>query len=463
MSRSAFPLLVLLSLVALVVLGCSDDPVTQKDPVDDSGLVRGEVNPDVGEFSFTVATADGATGALSGPFVIHGRNIHYDEGLGALVADLSVVNHSRASFPEPVGLTFLSLRPEGVEVLNPDNNVHGDGAAIVFEFANDDLLWTPGEESFPRPVHFKTERGGAVAFTARIDIGLPIEGGSIGGIVWHDANRDGAIDPGEGGIGGVEIFMTRENEEGSTIPEILYRTLTDRDGMYRFDRLRAGFYTVTKAYNPRLEPTTPTVIQVILVEENGQVSDFLAANFGCVVREPPPPDSTLVEVGDWIHSTGEYWIPGPDEYGRPRLRAERFEVKDCARPTDLITVDDCSQLPIVLAGPVTQIEPDKRRIQVMDTWLVVPPDSLVISMEIRGMIDLEDIEIGDRVRAVIDFRPMSFGPLGPIVRELFWWEREYDEVTGFVRWVEHSPSGVPVRVRVLDTLVEITNLAVVRP
>ena len=37
-----------------------------------------------------------------------------------------------------------------VEILNPDNDIHGPGAAIVFEFANDDAMWTPGEESFPR-------------------------------------------------------------------------------------------------------------------------------------------------------------------------------------------------------------------------------------------------------------------------------------------------------------------------
>ena len=46
-----------------------------------------------------------------------------------------------------------------------------DGAAIVFHFANDDGLWTPGEESLARTVEFGVTKGTAIAFIARLDLG----------------------------------------------------------------------------------------------------------------------------------------------------------------------------------------------------------------------------------------------------------------------------------------------------
>lgn len=453
MSRSIrFFSLLLVSLVALGgVTGCSHDPVAGDNPATDSGLVRGDVGLTYGDFDLTVETAGDPNQPLVGPFVIRGRNIHYDDEAGALVADLYVVNQSRTAFPEPIGLTFVRLLPEGVEILNPDNDVHGDGAAIVFGFANDDGLWTPGEVSLARPVQFKTPRGQSVAFVARIDVGTSPQGGAIGGLVWHDRNSNGSVDPGEEGLGGVPVILTNGGPEASSSPpEILRRALTDPSGHYRFDGLRAGLYLVQREPEDRLVPTTPTTIQVILVQDGDHVSDFLDANFGCLVQTPP--DSAFVEVGDWVDARGEFGgVP-------PRLLARMLDVTDCSvTPSFTADGDSCLGLPIELRGPVTDIDVAQRRIQVMNTWLTVVPDSMIVSMETRLMLDLEDISIGDRVRAVCtDER----GPVAPLALELAWWNDPLDEAMGFVRQVIRREDGSVLALVVVDTRIELTTLTV---
>jgi hypothetical protein len=448
MSRSIrFLSLLLVSLVALGgVFGCSNDPVAGDNPATDAGLVRGDVGLTYGDFDLTVETAGDPNQPVVGPFVIRGRNIHYDDEAGALVADLYVVNHSRTAFPEPIGLTFVRLLPEGVEVLNPDNDIHGDGAAIVFGFANDDGVWTPGEVSLARPVQFKTPEGQSVAFVARIDVGTSPRGGAIGGLVWHDRNSNGSVDPGEEGLGGVPVIVTTGGPESP--PEILRRTLTDRTGHYRFDGLRAGLYLVQREALDKLVPTTPTTIQVILVQDGDDVSDFLDANFGCLVQTPP--DSALVEVGDWVDARGEFGgVP-------PRLLARMLDVKDCTvNPSFTADGDSCVGLPIELRGPVTDIDVANRRIQVMNSWLYVPPDSAIISTNVFLMLDLEDISIGDRVRAVCtDER----GPVAPMALELAWWNEPLDGAMGFVRQVIRREDGPVLGVVVLDTRIDFTDL-----
>ena len=446
-------------LAALVSFAaCSDNPVTDTNTDDPSPLVSGGIDAGVGDFELTVARADGPSDLLPGPFVLRGRNIHYDDALGALVADLSVVNQSRTSFPEPVGLTFVRLLPEGVEVLNPDNDVHGAGAQVGFDFANDDAMWTPGEESLPRQVQFKAERGRAVAFVARIDVGPRPEGGAIGGLVWNDRNKDGVPDPDEPGIGGLEVFMTRDGgPETSAYPEIHYRTRTDRTGRYHFDNLRAGLYRVQGPISPGCDPTTPTVLDVILVADDGHVSDFLDADFGCFIRETPPPDSAFVDVGDWVEATGSY-VPLKDNTRVHGLLARILGVKDCdpvPPPVTLADTDECTGLPMELRGPVTDIARERRALRVMETWLLVPPDSLIDAANVRLMIPLDKIEVGDRVRAVVQ-RPG--GPVALTALELAWWNEDRDMILGFVDHVDRDAEGRPLRLHVLDTLINLNNL-----
>jgi len=453
--------------LAVVLLGvlvglaaCSDNPVGDTTPADDTGLASGGIDVATGDFELTVATAGDPSRPFPGPFAILGRNIHYDDALGALVADLSVVNHSRTSFPEPVGLTFVRLLPEGVEVLNPDNDQHGDGAYIVFQFANDDAMWTPGEQSLPREVQFKVERGRAVAFVARIMVGTLPTGGSIGGIVWNDLNKDGVMDSVETGLGGVPVGLAHDDTPvTSNVRSVIRTTRTDRTGHYRFDHLIAGHYIVFKM-DGGCQPTTPTQIQVLLVEDNGEVSSFLDADFGCYAElpPPPPPDTSLVEVGDWVKATGEYIAPDPTTIPIG-LIARILEVKDCEPrpgPVSITDGNDCAWLPMELRGPVTAIARERHALRVMDTWLVVPPDSLLDpATNIRLWIPLDKIEVGDRVRAVVH---QPGGPLPLMAIELAWWYEDEDMILGFVDRVDRDANGVPFRLLVLGTQIGLNQL-----
>ena len=67
--------------------------------------------------------------------------------------------------------------------------------------------------------------------------------GSIGDYVWFDANADGVQDPSESAIANVTVTLAGDLN-GDGIDEIL-TTTTDADGLYLFDFLPAGPYTIT--------------------------------------------------------------------------------------------------------------------------------------------------------------------------------------------------------------------------
>jgi len=268
-----------LTVLGLGLVGCSEDlptntPAGGNDPA--TGVFRVDMGDDNIDFQIISTKNGDPENPIDGPFAILGRNIRYDSDMGALIVDLSVKNLGENTFDEVITLTFLSLLPDGVTVLNPDNGENGPGAAIDFEFENDDGQWTPGEESLARETHFSVEEGISIGFVARLDTGTGGGGGlgSIGGMVWNDANGDGIMDEDEASIEGAMLELASEGMEAMT-------TATGADGTYSFDDLSSGFYTVTKRPSEGMVPTTPTMIFVILVLDDGEVISFLAANFGC--------------------------------------------------------------------------------------------------------------------------------------------------------------------------------------
>ncbi len=270
----SFPLLVLA--IALAMAGCSSDsPMSSSvpDSADERGVIRGVLNPGGVDFEFTSATNGDPENPIEGPFAIRGRNVRYEDG--ALLVDLSVANLGNNTYNEPVSLTFASIAPEGVTVLDPDGEESGPGAVISFQFENDDAMWTPGEESLSRATGFVVAAGTAIAFVAILDAGNGEDGkGSIGGMVWDDADGDSIMDTNEAGIEGAMLTL---NAEG--LVEMV--TASAADGSYAFTGLDAGFYTVDKIAEEGVEITTGRPIYVALVESEGVVSSFLAANFGC--------------------------------------------------------------------------------------------------------------------------------------------------------------------------------------
>ncbi|MEN8007599.1 MAG: SdrD B-like domain-containing protein, partial [Candidatus Krumholzibacteriota bacterium] len=301
-----------LTILGLGLTGCSEDnpldvPAGNNDSA--TGVFRVDVTDDNLDFEIISTKNGDPANPIEGPFSIRGRNIRYDSEMGALILDLSVKNLGDNTFDEVVTLTFLSLLPEGITVLNPDNGENGPGAAIDFEFENDDAQWAPGEESLPRETYFLVEDGISIGFIARLDTGTGGGAlGSIGGLVWDDANGDGLMDEDESFIEGATLELTAEGMEAMT-------TETGADGTYTFNDLASGFYKVTKLPSEGMAATTPTMIYVILVLEDGQVISFLAANFGCMAEGGGELASISGVVfddanGDGVQDEGELGLSG---------------------------------------------------------------------------------------------------------------------------------------------------------
>jgi len=427
-------LLLLLALIAaLVVAGCSgdDDGITTpgQQPPTSTGVVRGEIGTGDVAFEFASLVDPDAPNPPPGPFLIRGRDIVYDPEAGVLSVDLTVVNAGENTFPEPVTLTFVELLPEGVTVENADNGETGPGAAILMEFENDDAMWTPGEASLPRTVQFGVEPGVSIGFVARVDVGMLPDGGTIGGLVWHDVDEDGAVDPDEAGLGGFAIRL----EAG---PDQQWFAMTGPDGSFRFDGLAAGYYAVIRLPRDDARPTTPPQMQVVLVaDEDGEVSDFLTADFGVRLVAGPPPGGEI-QVGDCVAAKGEF--------ARAPMRLDASHFCPCG-PDDDDKDGDCWDR---IAGPVTGLSVPRQAVQVMGTWIHVPARI--------GDLDLEDVAIGQRVRVQVR---VEDGPDEPhlVACSLRTFEGHFDRVRGIVQAVRHDEAGRVIGVRVLNTPIAVRD------
>ncbi|HKW13185.1 MAG TPA: SdrD B-like domain-containing protein [Candidatus Krumholzibacteria bacterium] len=429
--RKILPLLLCLFTMWLLP-ACSDDATKPPASAGGDGTIHGQIHDSDFEFEVT----DGQPGdPFAGPFLLRGRNLHYSDDLGALVVDLTVVNRGIVSQHEPIGLTFIKLDPDGVTVLNPDNNINDDGAAIVFHFANDDGLWTPAEESLPRTVEFGVSKGTAIAFVARIDLGAT-PGGVIAGRVWNDENKDGVMDASEGGLGDVGVYL-HPFTNGIVDPRLIRTVRTDPDGRYQFDGLDAGGYEVSIAPSTvNLFPTTPTGIHVLLTEDNGQVSSYKNANFGAVRQNLPPPPQ-----GEHLHASGKFAPPD----GFASATVDHFTCPDSI-PQPLVTDppvnEDC--IGGRLRGSVTEIAPERHAFRVMATWVLA----------LNGLPT--DLKVGSRVDVHVNPGP---GPLTWVADSIAPWTGDHDEITGHVDAVEPASDGT-IRFRVLDTWVTAAEVSV---
>ncbi len=438
-------ILLLLAVAVVLAPGCKKKNFADLE-IPDSGIVRGDIEEGGGDFEFVSDSGGDPSQPVAGPFLIRGRNLHYDVGLNALVVDLTLVNDGGFVLPEPIGLTFVSLSPDGVTILNSDNDENGEGAMFDFQFADDDGQWSPGEESLRREVQFGVDRGIAISFLARVDVGGGIgeDDGSIGGMVWNDKNEDGKMDPDEGGLPGVTILLAAD-ADGSD-PAIDLSAVTAADGSYRFDDLRKDVYTVQKMETADVRSTTSAILHVLLPKKDNGVASFLMANFGCVAID----DSQDIQEGDFVKIIGDY-LADPD-----RVLARSVEVKICrdgiATGAESPTSNQCyydSQL----KGPVTDLNRNNGWLEIMGTRVLVetvwPASAGTAESNSSSNLDLDDIEKDDRIQLrVIPSQTSSDILFGYRLRV---WSDDSDRVYGRVQHVERDESGDIVCLEVLNT------------
>jgi uncharacterized repeat protein (TIGR01451 family) len=102
---------------------------------------------------------------------------------------------------------------------------------------------------------------------------LPAPSASISGAIFNDADGDGSLDPGEGGLSGVVVQLQDAN--GTQLETFT----TGADGAYTFTALDAGSYQVYAPKDANRVQTTQNPIAVTLV----QAQAATGVNIGSVV------------------------------------------------------------------------------------------------------------------------------------------------------------------------------------
>ncbi len=441
-------LVLIVAAAVFAVAGCSDDSTGPPMTTEATGLMEGEFGD--ADFQITLNATRSRNGVAEGPFVLTGTNLHYEDSLQALVVDLTLRNDGVVPHAEPVGITFINFIPDGVTLQNPDNGINGDGAAVEFDFDNDDGEWTPGESSLPNTLQFGVAKGVSIGFTARLDVGEPIDGGTIAGRVWNDADADSVIDPDEDGVEGVTIELASAGDEDSTITA---SATTDADGNYAFEGLAAGVYNVSKPEQDGVTPTTPTEITVLLTETDSDVGDFLEANFGCVVDEDPTPGP--FPVGAFVEVNGHY-ATDPDRLVAQGIDLERCEDED---DDDLVANhdgddddddedngddedddgEDCEKGK--LRGPVTEIDAVNFTFAVMGTQVTADESTFPGELEVGDRVDVR-LHHGDNGELIVD-----------VVKP--WHSDRHEQVHGRIDGVEKE-NGV-IRLTVLNTVIVVSR------
>jgi hypothetical protein len=117
-----------------------------------------------------------------------------------------------------------------------------------------------------------------------------VQGANISGSVIRDTDRDGNIDAGEAGIGGVTITLCRTAGVPCAPANVVATTTTNPDGTYTFQDVPAGSYFIQETQPTTLgdSPNSPNVIPVTMTNTNIVNQNFLdmpAQLSGAVYRD----------------------------------------------------------------------------------------------------------------------------------------------------------------------------------
>ncbi|MFK8025610.1 MAG: SdrD B-like domain-containing protein [Ilumatobacter sp.] len=147
---------------------------------------------------------------------------------------------------------------------------------------------------------------------------------SLGDRVWIDTNADGVQDAGEPGIEGVDVELTWAGPDGvfATSDDVVFVDTTDADGVYGFDGLPAGEYTVQVV---ETDPDFPAGVDPSFDRDGGTVDPdglapvTLAANedlddvdFGYVGGGSIGDTVWFDRDGDGVLDADEFGIAGVD-------------------------------------------------------------------------------------------------------------------------------------------------------
>lgn len=170
--------------------------------------------------------------------------------------------------------------------------------------------------------------GAAGSFVPTYDFGF-WKPAAIGDRVWEDQNHNGVQDTGEPGVGGVGV--TLHDSTGATIAH----AVTDANGLYLFDRLPAGTYSVCFDAS-----TIPSGFSLTTKDASGSTradgSD--AGADGCAVQTSLAPGQRDLDwdAGIWKASTPSSGGSSGAVSGQPRLSLKKIGKPASVRAGDAI-------------------------------------------------------------------------------------------------------------------------------
>ncbi len=268
--------------------GC--DSPTAPGPAIDNGLGgTGAIDPGASGAFLLGEVSDTSIGP--GTLQVWAMNVVFDDTLGLVTFDVQLLNQTQRVIAPPIRFVVTSVTPHDVSVVDFDG-VTRDGFPF-YDFSaklgNDNVL-TPGERTERVTMKFHTITARSFALGFRIDIGPPEGLGTIGGVVFLDANENGLRDREcrcEDGIPGITVALERALENGD---KVMLLTQTDENGEYRFAGNKEGVHKVFVAPRPNMwRITSANPLLVTLVKDaDAKVQDFLAAHFGLYPMMPPP-------------------------------------------------------------------------------------------------------------------------------------------------------------------------------
>ncbi len=296
----------------LGLTACSDSTVPET-PTGNIGNteIKGSLDPGAGTFVLQTVDLTNPEGPpvrvqLVGSGLVTNPELETVE----LMVALRSLHHAPLYAPATIWLD--QFQPDEVSVLNADFllPIYGpDGSPIgediygfdYSELLGEDGILHPEETSGARLWRFYSPDLGAFSFGAHGEFGLEPDLAQLGGLCFHDDNRNGEYDPDESTLGHGVVQVRAPDGE---VTEILVHP-TGRWSMYV---MAPGLYAVS--YDPMIDTfvpiafSTPNPRQVILTEgPDGQLNSFLDANFGMYTDVPPgwPVIQFTEEPADSLH------------------------------------------------------------------------------------------------------------------------------------------------------------------
>jgi protocatechuate 3,4-dioxygenase beta subunit len=177
------------------------------------------------------------------------------------------------------GYLFDNLVPGTYTVAVDAGNFAGAGALVGYLASPTGAGGNPALDSNPSPTGTTPAAlpGGSQDLT--LDFGF-YKTVRVGNFVWHDVNANGRQDAGEPGIGGVELKLYDANDN------LVGTDTTDADGLYLFDGLKPGAYTV------KIQTALPTGY-----DKASPTAAFVPVPFGTDVDSNESPTTTAFLPG----------------------------------------------------------------------------------------------------------------------------------------------------------------------